>query len=127
MPQAKSKGQIEDLISKEVTKFYAKHLGVGPNESRVYIIGDMIIIRLKSRLLPLEEKLLEHDDGIALIKDIRKAVHEVTVGGLSEIIKNITQHNVISSHSDISTKTGEIFQVYVVDGEYETELKKQFV
>jgi len=66
-----TKGQIEDTISKEAAKFYLKTLGVGPRESRCYIIEDMIIVRLKGKLLPIEEKLLKFKTGIKLIKDLR--------------------------------------------------------
>jgi len=110
-----TKGQIEDQISKAVTKFYAETLGVGPKETRVYIIEDMIIIRLKGKLLPIEQKLLESRSGIKLIKDIRKALHEITTKSISVIIRKITSRKVVSSHSDISTKTGEIVQIYITD------------
>jgi len=125
--KTKTQGQIEDSIAKEVTKFYFKNMGVGPRETQVYILRDMVIIRLKGRLLPFEKILLGHAKGISLIKDIRKIIHELTVSGLSEIINKITSHKVISSHSDISTKTGEIVQVYIVDINYENELHKQLL
>ena len=117
-------GQIEDSISKQVTKFYVKALGVGPRETRVYIIEDMIIIRLKGKLLPIEQKLLEYEQGVKLIKNIREILHEITTSGLNNIIKEITHQNVISTHSDISTKTGEIVQIYVLDVNYEEKLKE---
>lgn len=124
MLQSRTKGQIEDELSKKITKFYFKTLGVGPRESRVYILEDMIIIRLKGKLSPLEQRLLEGSGGIELVKDIREALHEVTVKGVSKIIKTIINHKIISSHSDISTKSGEILQVYIVDINFEQELKK---
>ena len=119
-----SKGQIEDSIAKQVTKFYVKALGVGPRETRVYLVEDMIIIRLKGKLLPIEQKLLEYEQGVKLIKNIREILHEITVPGLTSIIKAVTKQNVTSSHSDISTKTGEIVQVYVLDINYEERLKE---
>ena len=119
-----SKGQIEDSIAKQVTKFYVKALGVGPRETRVYLVEDMIIIRLKGKLLPIEQKLLEYEQGVKLVKNIREILHEITVPGLTSIIKAVTKQNVTSSHSDISTKTGEIVQVYVLDINYEERLKE---
>ena len=119
-----SKGQIEDSIAKQVTKFYVKALGVGPRETRVYLVEDMIIIRLKGKLLPIEQKLLEYEQGVKLIKNIREILHEITVPGLTSIIKAVTKQNVTSSHSDISTKTGEIVQVYVLNINYEERLKE---
>jgi uncharacterized protein YbcI len=125
MENKKTKGQIEDVISKEVTKFYVKTMGVGPQQSRVYVLHDMVIVRLKGKLLPIEQKLLEGHRGIELVKDIRKAMHELMTEGISEIIKTITTHNVISSHSDVSTKTGEFLQVFIVDTDLELEYQNQ--
>ena len=81
-----TKGQIEDRISKDVSKFYLETLGVGPRESRCYIIEDMIIVRLKGKLLPIEQNILSMMDGkqaIELVKNIRKALHSITTKRLS--------------------------------------------
>ena len=119
-----TKGQLEDIISKDVTKFYFRALGHGPKETRVYIVDDMVIIRLKGELLPLEKKLLEGTNGISLVKNIREALHELLTVNLSNIVRKITHHAVISSHSDISTKTGELIQVFILDSNFAKELEK---
>lgn len=124
MSDKRTKGQIEDTISKEITKFYVQALGTGPRESHAYILHDMIIIRLQGKLLPIEEKLLEGAQGVQMVKDIRKMLHEVTTKGMNEIIKSITGHDVISTHSDISTKTGELLKVFIVDADLEQELSR---
>lgn len=116
-----TKGQVEDNISKQVTKFYVDTLGHGPKETRIYILEDMVIIRLKDKLLPFEEKLLEGKGGIGLVKNIREELHEILTKDLGLIVGNITKHKVVSSHSDISTKTGELLEVYILDSNYEAE------
>lgn len=123
----RTKGQMEDTISKEVTKYYAKAFGIGPRETKTYIIDDMIVVRLKSKLSPMEEMLLLGSRGVALVKDIRSTIHEITIEGMNTLIKNVTDHEVISTHSDISTKSGEIVQIFIVSSNYEEELKKQSV
>lgn len=115
-------GQIKDIISKQVTKFYVETIGQGPENTRIYILEDMVIVRLKGKLLPIEEKLLEGEHGIDLVKDVRKKLHQVLTTHLGEIVSNITGHKVISSHSDISTKSGEMLEVFILDSNYETEL-----
>ena len=124
--QIKTKGQIEDYIIKEVTKYYVRTLGVGPRESKCYILEDMIIIRFQGRLLPIEENLIKMLDdsnkGIDLVKSIRKEVHSITTKQLSPMIKKLTGHKVISSHSDISTITGERIEIFILDGNFENEL-----
>jgi uncharacterized protein YbcI len=117
-------GQLEDAIAKRVTKFYVDTLGHGPKETKVYIIDDMAIVRLQGKLLPIEEKLLERADGVGIVKDIRKVLHETVTKSLSTIVHEVTGHEVISSHSDISTKTGEVLEVFILDTSYENSNKK---
>lgn len=117
-------GQVKDNIAKQVTKFYADTLGHGPKETKVYIVEDMVIVRLKEHLLPVEQKLLEGNEGIVLVKNIRKKLHEILTTHLVSIVSSITNHNVITSHSDISTKTGELLEVFILDTCYETELDR---
>lgn len=119
-----SSAQVKDVLAKEVTKFYAKTLGHGPRETRVYIVEDMVLIRLKGSLLPLEEKLLEGNKGIGIVKNLRFALHEIITKRLSTMVEEITTHKVVSSHSDISTKTGEIFEVFILDTNYESDLER---
>lgn len=122
MNEQKTIGQIQDLISKKITKYYLQNMGMGPKQTRVYIVEDMIITRLKINLLPFEKKLLEHTNGITTLKNIRKTIHETIIKGFCDIITSITKHKVISSHSDISTKSGEIVHIYVLDINYENQL-----
>ena len=122
MDKKLSIGQVKDNIAKQVTKFYVETIGQGPEETRIYILEDMVIVRLKGKLLPIEEKLLEGEDGIDLVKDIRKKLHTVLTTNLGLIVSNVTGHKIISSHSDISTKTGEMLEVFILDSRYEAEL-----
>ncbi len=120
-----TKGQIEDTLCKKITAFYPTVLGVGPEESHVYILNDMVIVRLKGKLLPIEQKLLESKEGINLVKDIRKTLHELLTSHLGTIVSDVVKHNVVSAHSDISTKTGEQLQVFILDANLEEELAAQ--
>jgi uncharacterized protein YbcI len=123
MDKKLSLGQIKDNISKQVTKFYVDTLGHGPKETRAYVLEDMVIVRLKGKLSPVEEKILEGKDGVGMVKNIRKKLHTVIAKNLGLIVSEITGHNVISSHSDISTKTGEMLEVFILDNHFETKIK----
>ncbi|MCL4374949.1 DUF2294 domain-containing protein [Patescibacteria group bacterium] len=118
-----TQGQIEDQISKELSKFYVKTLGVGPKQVRTYIIDDMIVIRAQSQLLPIERHLLAGADGIELVKNMRKTLHELTTKQFNKTIKRITNHEVIGTHSDISTKTGDRVEIFILDTNYQKELE----
>jgi len=114
-------GEITDTISKKVTKFYLRNLGVGPRETRVFIVEDMIIVRTKGRLLFIEQALIKNK-RIELVKNIRQVFHEITTKELRASIAKITNHKVISTHSDISTKTGERIEIFVLDSNFQAEL-----
>jgi len=70
----KSKGQIEADISEALIKFEKEYMGRGPEETKTYIIDDMIVIRLRRVLTPAEQQLAEASDdakGRTLIKQVR--------------------------------------------------------
>ncbi|HGY54820.1 MAG TPA: DUF2294 domain-containing protein [Caldithrix abyssi] len=103
----KTKGQLEAEISTAITRFEKEHLGRGPKEARTFIIEDMILIRLKSILTPAEEHLVEDTEGAQLIKQVRRRLIESSRPLLETMIKDITNAEVLSLHTDISTRTGE--------------------
>lgn len=120
-----TKGQIEDTITKKVVKFYFDTIGVGPEMAKTYILEDMIIVRFKGHLLPIEQKLLFGKKGIELVKNIRQSLHELTIKESAKIIREITDQTVTGTHSDISTKTGEIIQIFVLKNNYQKLLESK--
>ena len=120
-----TKGQIEDAITKKVVKFYFTTIGVGPEKAKTYILDDMIIVRFKGHLLPIEQKLLYGNQGIELVKNIRHSIHELTIKQSASIIREITHQTVIGTHSDISTKSGEIVQIFILQNNYQKILDSE--
>lgn len=110
-----TKGQLEAKISEAVSKFEIEYMGRGPKEIRTIIQSDMIIIRLKGFLSQSEKKLSESSHGVKLIKEVRTALFEGSRTFLEELIKEIIDINILSIHSDVSTKTGEKIIILVVD------------
>ena len=105
-----SKGQIEADISEALIKFEKEYMGRGPEETKTYIIDDIIVIRLKRVLTPAEQQLAGTSDettGRTLIKRVRTELLEKARPLLEQIIKDITGKRVKSLHTDISTITGE--------------------
>lgn len=117
-----TKGQVEDAITKKVVKFYFNTIGVGPEKAKTYIVEDMIIVRFKGHLLPIEQKLLYGNNGVELVKNIRQSIHELTIKESAHIISEITNQTVVSTHSDISTKSGEIIQIFILKNNYQKML-----
>ena len=117
-----TKGQAEAKISEAVSKFEIEYMGRGPKQIRTLIVQDLIIIRLKGFLSQSEQKLAENSQGVELLKKVRMMLFENSRSCLVSLIKEIVDVEVISTHSDVSTKTGEKIIVMTVDENLEEKL-----
>ncbi len=119
-----TKGQLEAKISEAVSKFELEYMGRGPKLIRSYIINDMIIIRLSGILSPSEQKLTDNPQGVELFKKVRSTLFEGGRGYLETLITDIINVAIVSTHSDISTKTGEKIIVITTDQNIEDIITK---
>jgi uncharacterized protein YbcI len=115
----KTKGQIEAEISEAIIRFEREYMGRGPEETRSYLLGDMILVRLRGVLTPAEKQLAASSDyaeGGRLVKQVRMQLLERGRSLLEAIVLDITGRSVTSLHTDISTKTGERIIVWTLNG-----------
>ncbi|HUV67078.1 MAG TPA: DUF2294 domain-containing protein [Sedimentisphaerales bacterium] len=114
----KSKGQLEADISEALIKFEKEYMGRGPEQTRTYIIGDMVVVRLQRVLTPAEEQLAGATDettGRTLIKRVRIELLEKARPLLEQIITDLSGKRVKSLHTDISTVTGERVIIFTLE------------
>lgn len=116
---SKTKGQLEAEISEAMMRFQRDQMGRGPDEAKTYILGDMILIRLKNVLTQAERALLRTPDGRKLVKQMRSELIEGSRDVLEAVIAQVTGCAVVSVHTDISTKTGERVIVVTLDQDLE--------
>lgn len=109
-----SRGEREAALANAIIQFEKDQLGRGPAETRVFIIEDMILVRLRGVLTPAEAKLAQTSEGHALIKQIRQQLLEASRSLLEGIVQEETGSRVVSLHTDISAKTGERIIVFVL-------------
>ena len=119
-----TKGQIESKLSEAISKFEIEQMGRGPEKIRTIIFQDLIIVRLKGFLSISEKSLALNKEGIDLIKKVRTALFENARESLEETIKSVIDVNIVSTYSDVSTKTGEKIIAIVVDQDIEENLIK---
>ncbi len=115
---SKTKGQIEAEISEAFIKFEKEYMGRGPDETKTYIIDDMVIIRLQRVLTPAEQQLTKAGDdarGRTLIKQVRSELIEKARPLLETIIAELIGKKVKSLHTDISTITGERIIIFTLE------------
>jgi uncharacterized protein YbcI len=112
----------EASFSKAIIQFEKEYLGRGPLDARTYFLGDMILVRLKGLMTPAEEKLAAESEGRDLVKEMRRQLFESSRHILEEIVRTIVGAEVVSLHTDMSTKSGERMIILVVD----TDLDKKY-
>lgn len=120
-----TKGQLEAKISEAISKFEIEYMGRGPKTIRTYIINDLIVVRLSGFLSPSEQKLTDTPQGIELFKKVRTSLFEGGRGYLETLINDVIHVAIISTHSDISTKTGEKVMVITTESNLEEMLTKK--
>jgi len=116
----RTQGQIEAEIGNALIQFEKEYMGRGPQETRAFITEDMILVRLKGVLTPAEQQLVKNTQGIELIKRVRSNLLEQGRELLTKAIEQIAQAQVISLHTDISTKTGERVIIFTLSENLET-------
>ena len=109
-----SRGQLEAQIGEAMVKFEREHMGRGPTRTSTHFLDDIIIVRLEGVLTPAELQLAKDQSGVKLLKEVRQMLIESSKEMLKRVIKQITDRDVISLHSDISSKTGERIIVFTL-------------
>ncbi len=120
-----TKGQLEAKISEIVSKFEIEYMGRGPKTIKTYILNDMIVVRLTGFLSPSEQKLTDNAQGIELFKKVRTSLFEGGRGYLETMITDVIDVAIVSTHSDISTKTGEKIITITLDRNLEEICKNK--
>jgi len=120
-----SRGEIEAALANAIIQFEKDHLGRGPTETRVFIIEDMILVRLRGVLTSAESKLAQNPEGQDLIKQVRRQLLEGSRPVLEAIVLEKTGCQVVSLHTDISVKTGERIIVFTLAEKLATQMERQ--
>jgi uncharacterized protein YbcI len=111
----------EAAISDEMMAFQHEFVGRGPERIRTRVVDDLVIVRSFGVLTAAEKRLAESHEGRRLIKAMRQQVLEAGRPNLEAIVRKHTGAEIVSVHSDISTKSGEWMDVFVLDRALEGE------
>jgi uncharacterized protein YbcI len=113
--------RTEAASSDEMMAFQHQFVGRGPDRIRTRVIEDLVIVRSFGVLTPAEKQLTASFEGRRLIKAMRQQVLEAGRSDLESVVRKHTAAEVVSVHSDISTKSGEWLDAFVLDRSVEEE------
>ena len=106
----RTKEEIEAAISEEISHFKQDYIGRNPKNIRVYLLDDLLVVRLQGVLTAAEQHLVKSlpaEKGRDLLKQVRTHLIETARPIMQAMIEKITGVKVVTLHHDISTVTGE--------------------
>lgn len=115
----KTQGQLEAEVSEAIIRFQKEYMGRGPDETKTYLIDDIVLVRLRGVMTPAERQLAGSEPdahGRALIKQMRFELLEKSRTPIEAVIEDITGRKVISLHQDMSTVAGEQVILFTLSG-----------
>jgi uncharacterized protein YbcI len=105
----KTQGEIESGIAECMGRFELEYMGRGPKDVHAYLLGDLIVVRLKGVLTAAEQHLVKAmptERGRDLLKQVRGHLIEIARPTIGAMVEGITGTQVISIYHDICTETG---------------------
>ena len=106
----KTPGEIEAAVCEGLTRFEQDYMGRGPKDVHAYLLGDLLVVRLRGVLTAAEQQLVQSlpaEKGRDLLKQVRTHLVETARPLMEAMVQEATGVRVLSLHHDISTATGE--------------------
>jgi uncharacterized protein YbcI len=113
----KTQGEIEAAICEGVSRFEQDYMGRGPKDIRTHLIGDLLVVRLRSVLTAAEQHLVKSlpaEKGRDLLKQVRTHLIETARPIMEQMIEEVTGVKILSLHHDVSTVTGEEVVIFTL-------------
>ena len=121
-PDRRTRGQVESAVTEAITQFERDYLGRGPKEAKSFIVENLVVVRLQGILSPAEQQLSHESGGVELIKQMRVRLIESSSESLCDLVAEETGAEVVSMHTDISSRTGERLFVFSLEDDLERDL-----
>jgi uncharacterized protein YbcI len=113
----KTQGEIEAAISDGISRFEQEYMGRGPKDIHTFLLGDLLVVRLRGVLTAAEQQLvktLAAEKGRDLLKQVRVHLMETARPVMEAMVTDITGVKIVSLHHDISTVTGEELIIFTL-------------
>jgi len=118
-----SKGEKEAAVRTAIIKFEQEFLGRGPDEVRVFIVRDMLVVRLKGVLTPAERQLAKTAEGVDMVKRLRQNLIAQGRERLCEQVADLIGAKITALFTDIDTVVGERIFVFTLESDLEANFR----
>ena len=100
----------ETDLKQALIQFFKEVIGRGPEDTRAWLLPDMVLFRCRKVLLPYELGLLqlaECESNCRLVKQMRRELMEQHSAKLKAAVSSLLGTSVLSVYHDLSTTTDE--------------------
>ena len=115
----RTQGEIEAAICEGISRFEQDYMGRGPKDIQTYLLGDLLVVRLRGVLTAAEQHLVKSltaEKGRDLLKQVRTHLIETARPVMEAMVQEITGVTVLTMHHDISTVIGEEVVLFTLAG-----------
>jgi uncharacterized protein YbcI len=106
----RTKEQIETAISEEISRFEQDYMGQEPKEIHAYLLGDILVVRLRGALAEAKQqltKLLPTEKEQGLLEEMWSHLIVAFRPEMEAMVEAVTGVKVVTMHHDINATTGE--------------------
>lgn len=114
----KTQGEVEAAVCDGVKRLEQQYAGRGPSDIHAYLIGDLLLVRMKDVLTAVEHHLVNEpsiEKGKELLKQLRIQLFEAARPAMEQMVQEATGVKLLSLHHDISTRTGEELVIFTLE------------
>ena len=110
----RTKQEIEKAIKETITQFLETQLGDRLEAVITHIEDDAIVVKFKDILPPAEKRLIRHDEGTRLIKELKEKLIEKAKPNLKAAVENLIGVEITDIHSIFNETTGEVIVFFTL-------------
>ena len=109
------RNRLAEALGNVLSKRMKEQVGRGPEDMKVYLVDDMILVRFLKMLTPAEVQLAATPDGDRLVKEFRKTLLKTWEPELEGLVDQTLGARATRIYSDLDTTGGEMVLVIVLD------------
>jgi uncharacterized protein YbcI len=114
-PLDRLRGRVAETLGYALTKLMKDQIGRGPEDMRVYLVDDIILVRLLKVLTPAEMHVATASEGSDMVKEFRKTLLKTWKSDLEGPVDQALGAHVIRVYADLDTTDDEMMIVIVLD------------
>lgn len=113
----RTKQEVEKAVKETIAQFLETQLGDKFEAVVIQVEDDAIVVKFKDILPPAEKRLIRHDEGMRLIKELKEKLIEKVKPNLKIAVESLIGAEIMDIHSIFNETTGEVIVIFTFNKE----------